>query len=99
IYIIGAMLIYSYFFLDKVYNYKIKKVKPSTVKMIGMFLICLAGVISIRHVSSWSVFISIIVWLLVFNAKNVKGLMVVLFFCLIIGPVFAESLYDHQIRP
>ena len=99
IYIIGAMLIYSYFFLDKVYNYKVTKVKPSTIKMIGMFLICLAGIMSIRHVSSWSVFIAIIVWLLVFNSKNVKGLVVVLFFVLIIGPFFAQSLYDHQIRP
>lgn len=99
IYFIGALLVYSYFFLDKVYANRSERVKPPTMNMIIVFLVCLGGIISIRHVSSWAVFISILGWLFVFNAKKLKGLIVAIFFGLIIVPFFAKSIYEKQIQP
>ncbi len=97
IYFIGAFLVYCYFFLAKVYGSKGEK--PPTLKMIGVFLICLTGVGAIRHVSSWAVFISILCWLFLFNAKKMKGLIVAVFFGLIIAPFFAQSIYEKSIEP
>ncbi|MCX6291607.1 MAG: O-antigen ligase family protein [Bacteroidetes bacterium] len=99
VYFIGAFLVYSYFFLDKVYANKSSGVKPPTFKMIGVFLICLGGIISIRHVSTWAVFIALIAWLFAFNARRLKGLIIALFLGLIIAPFFARSIYEKQIEP
>src|SRR6185436_5082762 len=50
VYIVGAMIVYGYFFLDRVYTYRVRKIKPPVFKMMMVFLICLGGIISIRHV-------------------------------------------------
>ena len=99
IYFIGAFLVSCYFFLDKVYANRSLREKPPTVKMIAVFLLCLGGIISIRHVSSWAVFIAVLGWLMVFNSRKLKGVIVAVFFGLIILPFFAQSIYEKQIEP
>ncbi len=99
VYFVGAFLVYCYFFLDKVYAAKALKIKPPTLKMIGIFIVCLGGIAAIRHVSSWAVFISIICWLFLFNSRKLKGLLVAVFFGLVIAPFFAKSIYHKQIEP
>lgn len=99
IYFIGAFLVYCYFFIGKVYAQKTVREKLPSFKLIGMFLICLGGLMAIRHVSTWAVFISIICWMIIFNSKKMKGLIVMVFFGLIIAPFFAQSIYEKQIQP
>ncbi|TAH37963.1 MAG: hypothetical protein EYC69_14925 [Bacteroidetes bacterium] len=98
VYFVGSFLIYSYFYLDKVFSER-KKVKVPTGKLLMLFLLCLFGVINIRHVSTWSVFLIVLVLFTYFNSKNVKGVMVVIFVGLIILPFFARQIYEAQIRP
>jgi O-antigen ligase len=98
VYFIGTFLIYSYFYLDKVFAER-KKVKVPTGKLLLIFLLCLYGIINIRHVSTWSVFVVILSLFVFFNSKNVKGVMVVFFVGLIILPFFARQIYESQIRP
>lgn len=100
VYFIGSFLVYSYFYLDKVFaNVNRVKVKVPTTKLLLMFLLCLYGIINIRHVSTWSVFLTILILFTYFNSKNIKGVMVVVFVGLIILPFFARQIYEAQIRP
>ncbi len=98
VYFVGSFLIYSYFYLDKVFD-KAKKVKVPTTKLLLLFLLCTFGIVNIRHVSTWSVYLSILILFTYFNSKNVKGVMVVIFVALIILPFFARQIYESQIRP
>ncbi len=98
VYFIGSFLIYSYFFLTKIFSEK-KKVKASTTRLLLLFLLCLFGIINIRHVSTWSVFLAILLLFTFFNSKNVKGFAIVIFVGLIILPFFARQIYEVQIRP
>ena len=97
IYFIGAFIVMCYFFLDKVYS-KIKQKKP-TLRMFMVFLICAAGIASLRHVSTWSVFLITIAWFMFYNVQNVRGLTVVLVIGLIILPIFAVPVYNSYIAP
>ncbi len=98
VYFIGTFLIYSYFYLDKVFSEK-KKVKIPTGKLLLIFLLCLYGIINIRHVSTWSVFLIILLLFTFFNSKNIKGVLVLVFVGLVILPFFARQIYEGQIRP
>jgi len=98
VYFVGLLLIYSYFYLDKMFT-PVKKERPPSWKMVAVFFMCLGGIISIRHVSTWSVFLAIIVMLMYFNAKNMRGAAIFIFLGLIIGPFFAQSIYQSQIYP
>lgn len=98
VYFIGAFLCYGYFFLVKIFNPKTDS-KVSALRLLLVFGLCLFGVINIRHVATWSVFITLVMLLMYFNAKNAKGFAVVMFLGLIILPFFARSIYEYQIRP
>lgn len=97
IYFIGAFITMSYFFLDKVYA-KIKTKVPTT-RMLIVFVLVLAGIASLRHVSSWAVFLVCIGFLLYYNSKNIKGVMVVLVIGFIVLPFFAKPIYNEFISP
>lgn len=97
IYFIGAFITMSYFFLEKVYS-KVKSGTP-TVKLFLVFLTCVAGVISLRHVSTWAVFLVCIAWLLYYNSQNIRGLAVVIVIGLVVLPIFAEPIYNQFISP
>lgn len=97
IYFIGAFIVMGYFFLEKVYaNHKTKK---PNLKMLVVFLLCVAGVASLRHVSTWSVFLICISWLMFYNAQNLRGFAVVLVLGLVILPLVAEPVYNEFIAP
>ncbi len=98
VYFIGSFMIYSYFFLEKVFS-QTKSQKPKVFKLFLLFAVCLYGVISIKHVSTWSVFITLVALLLLFNSKNAKGFAVVFFVGLVVLPFFARTIYEKQIRP
>jgi hypothetical protein len=98
VYFIGSFLVFSYFFLHKLFMTG-RKVKVPTGKLFILFLVCLFGIINIRHVSTWSVFLTTLILFVYFNARNAKGIMVVVFVGLVILPFFARKLYEGQIRP
>ncbi|MFM7217295.1 MAG: hypothetical protein ACKO1U_04685, partial [Bacteroidota bacterium] len=97
IYFIGAFITMGYFFLEKVYaNQKLKK--PNG-KMLLVFLLCLVGIASLRHVSTWTVFLTCILWLMFYNAQNLRGFSVVIILGLIVLPIFAQPIYNEYISP
>jgi O-antigen ligase len=98
IYIIGSFLVYSYFFLDDIYNKRIKK-KASIGKLVFWFIVCSIGAISIRHVATWVVFLTIISMLMFYNSRNLKGMVFIAFIGLIVLPFFAREIYETQIYP
>lgn len=97
IYFIGAFITMSYFFLDKVYS-KAKSSAP-TLKLFMIFVVCVAGVISLRHVSTWAVFLVCITILLYYNSQNIRGLAVVIVIGLVVLPIFAQPIYNEFIAP
>jgi len=97
IYFIGAFISMSYFFLDKVYS-KAKANAP-TLKLFMIFVVCVAGVISLRHVSTWAVFLVCIAILLYYNSQNIRGLAVVIVIGLVVLPIFAQPIYNEFIAP
>ena len=98
IFLVGSFMVYSYFFLNDVYS-KAKEKTTSVTRLAIWFVICLVGIISLRHVSTWGVFLSLIVVLLYFNSQNLKGMVFVIFIAAIILPFFADQIYQDQIRP
>ncbi len=98
IYFIGAFITMSYFFLEKVYS-KVKSGGAPTLKLFLIFVVCVAGVISLRHVSTWAVFLICIAWLLYYNSQNIRGLAVVIVIGLVVLPIFAQPIYNEFIAP
>lgn len=98
IYLIGAFLCYGYFFLEELYSRNRKKLTSST-KLSFVFVLCLGAAVSLRHVATWGVFLTIGVLLLFYNTKNVKGIVFFIFIAAIILPFFARPIYDKQIYP
>lgn len=100
LFLVGSFMVYSYFFLNEVHNKVKDKVRQtSTAKLMACFVICLVGIISLRHVSTWGVFLSLIAILMYFNAQNIKGLFFVVFIAAIIIPFFADTIYEKEVRP
>ncbi|MFM9027172.1 MAG: hypothetical protein ACKOQ6_04175, partial [Bacteroidota bacterium] len=97
IYFIGAFITMGYFFLEKVYASNISKTPK--LKLLIVFLLCVAGIASLRHVSTWSVFMICIGWLMYYNAQNLRGLGVVLVIGLVVVPLFAQPIYNEFIAP
>lgn len=98
IFLVGSFMIYGYFFLHDTYS-KAKVKQTSVYKIAALFVICLVGIISLRHVSTWAVFLGMIVVLMYYNSQNLKGLALVLFIGAIVVPFFADTIYQKQIRP
>ena len=100
VYITGAFLIYSYLYIDGIYSrWWIGKKKITSARMFIVFCICLLGLISIKHVSSWTVFLFLCGLILMFNSKRSKGLIATIFFLILLLPIFGPMLYQSQIEP
>ena len=97
IYIVGALLIASYFFLKNVYS-KIKS-KNYILKFAVILTFCLVGLIGIKHASTWAICFLIFILLSFYNLKNFKGFFAMLFLGLILAVFFGESIYKDQIEP
>ncbi len=97
-FLVGSFLVVAYFFLEGLYT---KAKKPHVdVKRLGVWVIvCFVAAISLRHVSTWAVFLTLIICLLYFNSKNLKGLVAVIFILSLTLPFFAQSIYQTQIYP
>ncbi len=99
-FLIGAFLIQGYFFLEGIYSKsRERKKRNTTMKLMMWFVICLVGAISLRHVSTWVVFLTLITLLMFYNAQNLKGMVFGIFIAAIILPFFARTIYETQIYP
>jgi O-antigen ligase len=99
-FLVGSFLCMGYFFLENIYNKeRRKRSKNAVMKLSIWFLVCLVAAISLRHVSTWAVFLTLITLLLFFNSQNLKGIVFGLFIAAIILPFFARTIYETQIYP
>lgn len=97
IYIVGILMSMGYFYLTKIYSNK--KMKYGSQKMIAVFGICILGLFAIKHVSTWGVFLAMLALLMVFNVGNAKGILMALFVCALILPIYGNQIYVKQIKP
>ena len=97
-FLVGSFLVVAYFFLEGLHS-KVKKKHIDVKKLFIWVLICFVAAISLRHVSTWAVFLTLIILLLYFNSKNLKGLVAVIFILAITLPFFADTIYQTQIYP
>lgn len=98
IFLVGSFLVVAYFFLEGLYK-KAKKPHVPVSRLVIWVLVCFVAAISLRHVSTWAVFLTLIGLLLYFNSKNLKGLVTVAFILAITLPFFAQTIYEKQIYP
>lgn len=92
IYIIGGMIIFSYFYLEnKEVNWKKNR---KSLYLICFILISIAGLYAIKHTASWGVFLMIfglLVFALAFSRKAQPVLLVIIFGVGLLGQVIFES--------
>ncbi len=97
-FLVGSFLVVGYFFLEGIYS-KTKKKKLTSSQMMMWVGVCLVAAVSLRHVSTWAVFLTLIILLLFFNSKNLKGIVVLIFVAAFLLPFFADTIYKNQIYP
>lgn len=97
IYIIGFFLISAYYYLLRIHDGKAKRMTLN--KMLLVIALCLLGLISIKQVSTWAVFLALFVLFLLSSLTNRKGIILFLLVVMLILPFFAGDLYESQINP
>jgi O-antigen ligase len=97
IFIVGFFLISAYYYLLGIYDAKTKKVPIS--KILWVIALCVLGLVSIKQVSTWAVFVGLFVLFLLSSATNRKGIILFLLITLLVLPFFAADIYDSQIQP
>ncbi|MEP7263917.1 MAG: hypothetical protein ABI772_05455 [Bacteroidota bacterium] len=97
VYIVGLFLVSGYFFLKNVYGKYRLVIKPWHMLLIFGFVIY--GLTQIKHVSTWTVSLTLLLLLLLHNLRNLKGIFFVIILLGCIIPFFAEDLYNAQIEP
>ncbi len=97
VYVVGTMLIGGYFFLKDVYSGR--KSKIGSLKFPLTLVIVFAGLIAIKHVSTWAVCISLLGLIILYNFRNLRGFIIVMFIVSIGVTFFAQTIYDKQIKP
>ncbi len=97
-FLVGSFLIVAYFFLDGLHS-KAKKKHVNLPRLVIWVFVSFVAAISLRHVSTWAVFLTLVILLLYFNSKNLKGMVVVAFVLSLTLPFFARTIYDKQIYP
>lgn len=97
VYIVGLFLVAGYFFLKNVYGKYRLVIKPWHMLVIFGFVIY--GLTQIKHVSTWTVSLTLLLLLLVHNLRNLKGIFFVAILLACVLPFFAEDLYKAQIEP
>jgi len=73
--------------------------KVKTWHLIVGIVFVLYGLTRIRHVSTWGVFLFLIILFLFHNLRNSRGLIFTFLFLLIVTTFFAESIYEVHIAP
>lgn len=113
LYSMCTWLIFCYYFISKnnTVNYFKNKIVTNlrhkwfyTVPlkpwfMLALFAFSILTLNAIKHVATWGVFLMMLGMFIAFNLKNIKGMLVVTFFALIIIPFFAEDIYYKMIEP
>ncbi len=97
-FLVGSFLVVAYFFLEGLHK-KSKMPHVNITRLVIWVFVSFVMAISLRHVSTWAVFLTLIILLLYFNSKNLKGLVVVIFVLSLTLPFFARSIYQTQIYP
>jgi hypothetical protein len=97
VYIVGLFLVVGYFFLKNVYGRFRLVVKPW--HMLFVFGFVVYGLTQIKHVSTWTVALALMVLLMMHNMRNLKGIFFVIVLLALVMPFFAEDLYKAQIEP
>jgi O-antigen ligase len=98
IYFILFLIIVSYYFLEDLYEGRIR-IKVKAWHLIIAIAFVLYGLTRIRHVSTWGVFIALVLVFLFHNLRNTKGLFFVLLFVAIVSTFFAQDIYIDHIEP
>lgn len=99
IYLILFLITAGYFYLRNIYNDRRMQVKIQGWHLIAVIVFVVYGFTRIKHVSTWTVGLFIILLLMFHNLRNIRGAMLVAAFSLIILPFFAQDIYDAQIAP
>ena len=113
LYTMCTWLIISYYFISKNNTVKYFKnkvitnlrhkwfytveIKPWFMMLLFAFMILTMN--AIKHVATWGVFLMLLGMLMLFNLKNIRGVIFVALFSLIIIPFFAEDIYIKMIAP
>ncbi len=92
------LIIMCYYFLANLYN-KRSSIKVKTWHLVVAIVFVLYGLTRIRHVSTWGVFLVLILIFLFHNLRNTKGILFTLLFVFIVSIFFAESIYLNHIEP
>jgi hypothetical protein len=98
IFFIVFLIIICYYFLVHMYN-RLSSMKVKTWHLIVGIVFVLYGLTRIRHVSTWGVFLFLIILFLFHNLRNSRGLIFTFLFLLIVTTFFAESIYEVHIAP
>jgi hypothetical protein len=96
IYIVGSFLILGYFYLEKSDSVRIDQFKKVLLFLSLPFIIL--GLFSIKHTSSWAVFLMLFMLFLLFRFRT-RGLSVT-FLMVVLGiSIFAQDIFESQIQP
>ncbi len=98
IFFILFLTIICYYFLTHMYN-KTSGIKVKAWHLIVGIAFVLYGLTRIRHVSTWGVFLFLIVIFLFHNLRNSKGLLFTFLFIFIVSTFFAQTIYINHIEP
>lgn len=98
IFFILFLIIVCYYFLQNLY-YKVSSIRIKPWQIVVAIIFVVYGLTRIRHVSTWGVFLVLIVLFLFHNLKNTRGLIFTFFFIFIVSTFFAESIYLNHIEP
>ena len=96
VYIIGAFLISGYFFLSKKHAKQIRRSDVYKIILVG--IICVLGLGSIIHTSSWAVFTALFGLFMLFYLRSAKSLLMGLFVIITLS-FLSQIVYESQIRP
>lgn len=113
LYSMCTFLIICYYFISKNHTVQLFRNKVTTnlrhkwfltvpIKpwfMFALFAFSILTLNAIKHVATWGVFLMMLTVFLSFNLKNIKGMLFVALFGLIIVPFFSEDIYRKMIEP
>lgn len=113
IYTIGSLIIIFYYYVSQqnkpIYRLKngvqvISKKWFNTARLSPVWIFIGIGwglyvLNAIKHVATWGNFLMVIIMLMLFNLRNIKGILIVLGFSLILVPLFAQEIYTKMLEP
>lgn len=94
IFIIAGAIIVSYFYVKAA----AAKKKP-TLKTLIVFILCVIGLVSIKHVSSWTVFLACMGTFFYYISQRKQGFIIAILVIAVVATFFAPEIYKSQIEP